>query len=95
VETNTFDRLGRLQDMGVLTRVTSEEISQAYQFLMSLRLAHQMDSIRSGQVPTNHISIKALTPIEETLLKQIFSQIAAFQKKISFDFLGGEWAQGA
>jgi len=94
-ETNTFDRLGRLQDMGVLTRVTSEEISQAYQFLISLRLAHQMDSIRSGQVPTNHISIKALTQIEETLLKQIFSQIAAFQKKISFDFLGGEWAQGA
>jgi CBS domain-containing protein len=94
-ETSTFDRLGRLQATGVLTRAGGEEISQAYQFLMSLRLAHQMDSVRAGLEPTNHISIKALTQIEETMLKQIFSQIAVFQKKISFDFLGGEWAQGA
>jgi hypothetical protein len=36
-----------------------------------------------------------LTQIEESTLKQIFSKIAALQKKIAFEFLGGAWAQGA
>ena len=94
-ETSTFDRLGRLRDTGVLTPADGEEISQAYRFLMSLRLAHQLEDVRAGRAPTNHIGLEVLTQVEETVLKQVFLQIAAFQKRIAFDFLGGEWAQDA
>jgi Putative nucleotidyltransferase substrate binding domain. len=62
---------------------------------VSLRLAHQLASVGDGRPPTNHVGLRTLTPLEETMLKQVFSQVAALQKRVAFDFLGGEWAQGA
>jgi PAS domain S-box-containing protein len=94
-ETGTFDRLARLEETGVLTPAGREEVEQAYEFLVSLRLAHQLESLGGGRPPTNHVGLKTLTPLEEAMLKQVFSQVAALQKRIAFDFLGGEWAQGA
>ncbi len=94
-ETGTFDRLARLEETGVLTRAGRAEIEQAYEFLVSLRLAHQLASVGDGRPPTNHVGLRTLTPLEETMLKQVFSQVAALQKRVAFDFLGGEWAQGA
>ena len=66
-----------------------DEISAAYDFLMQLRLGAQLAAIQSGRPSTNIIRPGKLGYIQQELLKQAFAQIAAVQKKISYDFLGG------
>ncbi len=87
-ETSTFDRLRRLHELGVLTGSGYEDLAQAHDFLMSLRLRHQADRLAAGLQADNDIDLKSLTGIEESLLKQVFAQIATIQKKITFDFPG-------
>ena len=86
---STFDRLKRLQGLGVLSDAAYEELSQGYGFMMSLRLRHQADCLAAGLPVDNDIDLKSLTHFDESLLKQVFSQVALLQKKVNFDFLGG------
>ena len=87
-ETSTFDRLRRLQELSVLTGTGYEDLTQAHDFLMALRLRHQAERLVSGLPADNDLELRHLTNIEEGLLKQVFSQILTIQKKIGFDFLG-------
>jgi CBS domain-containing protein len=93
VETNTFDRLRRLGQNGVLSPSLYEDVALAYQFLMSLRLRHQAETVRAGLPPSNQIGIESLARIEKTLLKQVFSEVTGLQRRIATDFLGGAWVQ--
>ena len=87
-ETNTLDRLHALRDIGVLKGGLHDEAVQVYDYLTQLRLAHQVRISDQGAAPDNDIESAELTHLEETLLKQAFSQISNIQKKVSFDFLG-------
>ena len=60
---------------------------------MSLRLRHQGEAVRAGLPLGNQIGIKSLTRIEEIMLKEVFAQVTALQKRIAADFLGGAWVQ--
>ena len=66
-----------------------DEIAAAYDFLMQLRLQTQTAAIQTGRTPQNTIHPGKLGYIQKELLKQAFAQIAAVQKKVSYDFLGG------
>jgi len=57
--------------------------------LIQLRLQNQLAAIQSGRLPQNIIYPGKLGNIQQELLKQAFAQIAAVQKKVSYDFLGG------
>jgi CBS domain-containing protein len=92
-ETSTFDRIERLGREGILTQSLHDEVALAYQLLVSLRLRHQSEAIRSGLPPGNQIGIATLTRIEQTLLKEVLSQITGLQRRIASDFLGGAWTQ--
>ena len=56
---------------------------------MQLRLQNQLAAIQAGRPPQNIIHPGKLGYIQQELLKQAFAQIAAVQKKVSYDFLGG------
>lgn len=88
-QTHTLERIEALAERGVIVPSTRDEISAAYDFLMQLRLGAQLASIQAGRPPTNIIHPGKLGYIQKELLKQAFAQIAAVQKKISYDFLGG------
>jgi CBS domain-containing protein len=88
-ETHTLDRLDALAGQDVLLPSSREEITAAYDFLMRLRLRHQVAAHRAGQPLDNLVNHRKLGHSEQTLLKQAFGQIDAVQKKISYDFLGG------
>jgi CBS domain-containing protein len=92
-ETNTVERLQRLGQLNVLSPGLPEEIAEAYQFLMTLRLRHQCEAVRTGQPFSNQIGIKSFTRIEESTLKEILAQVTGLQKRIAADFLGGAWTQ--
>jgi PAS domain S-box-containing protein len=87
-ETNTLDRLHRLFELQVIKKAFYEEIEEAYSYLMGIRLRNQALALSLGNKPDNLLDLKAITPIQETLLKQSFSVISTIRKKISYDFMG-------
>lgn len=88
-ETHTLDRLRALQQAGVLSVGSYEETVAAYETLMRLRLRHQAAELNRDAVPDNVIYYRHLGQADEALLHQAFAQIAAVQRRISHDFLGG------
>lgn len=88
-QTHTLGRIETLADRNVILPSSRDEIITAYDFLMQLRLQNQAASIQAGRAPTNLVHPGKLGYIQQELLKQAFAQIAAVQKKVSYDFLGG------
>jgi CBS domain-containing protein len=87
--TNTVDRLAALVERQVLTESSHDETTAAYDILMRLRLEQQVHALATGQQLGNTIALRRVGHIDATLLNQSLAQIAAVQKKISYDFLGG------
>lgn len=87
-ETNTQERLHRLYSQGILTRSSYEEIIKVYDYLMQIRFSHQAQALNENRKPDNLVNPKTLTDIEQSLLKNTFSQVGNFQKKLSYDFTG-------
>ena len=87
-ERNTLLRLEKLFEENVMTRASCDEITECYNYLMMLRFQHQVRDLKDNKKPDNYINPKKLTQIEQHMLKKIFSQIASFQKKLSYDFTG-------
>ncbi len=87
-ETNTQERLHRLYVGDILTKASYEEMVKVYDYLMQMRFRHQALALNENRSPDNFINPKSLTDIEHTLLKNMFSQIGNFQKRLSYDFTG-------
>ncbi len=87
--TNTLDRLAGLRERGVLSRDSFEEVLPDYEALMRMRLRRQAVAILENRKPGNLISPQEWTPLEEAMLKRLFSVTADLRRKISYDFLGG------
>jgi PAS domain S-box-containing protein len=87
-ETNTLRRLFKLNQTGVFSDNHYKLLSKNYNYLMLMRLNHQLERIGNNLEPNNLISPKKLTEIERTTLKKIFSHLSDFQSKISLDFKG-------
>ena len=88
-QTHTLERIEALTERNVILPASRDEIAVAYDFLMELRLQTQLAAIQAGRPPQNVIHPGKLGHIQQELLKQAFAQIAAVQKKVSYDFLGG------
>jgi PAS domain S-box-containing protein len=88
-QTHTIERIDALCDRNIILPSSRDEIVAAYDFLMHLRLQNQVDLIQAGNQASNVIHPGKLGSIQQELLKQVFAQITAVQKKVSYDFLGG------
>ena len=88
-QTHTEERIEALTDRGIILPSSCDEFIAAYDFMMQLRLQTQVDELQAGWSLTNIIPPARLSYIQKELLKQAFTQIAAVQKKIRYDFLGG------
>jgi CBS domain-containing protein len=87
--TNTMERLDRLHQAGVLSQETYKELDLAYGFLMQMRFSRQVNAvIWENSTPDNYINPKKLSPVERTMLKEIFKLIENYQTQISFEFTG-------
>jgi CBS domain-containing protein len=87
-ETNTLERLSKLQIENVINKNSYDEITQSYNFLMQLRLKHQVTAEEKNVNPNNFISPDELTQLEVKTLKNIFVQINAIQKRLGAEFTG-------
>lgn len=79
--TSTIERLRGLKNRPASAGEFSEELGDAFEFLMSLRLRHQFQQMQDGVEPDNFIDPDHLRPMEKTLLKETFKLILAVQEK--------------
>ncbi len=85
-ETNSLERLTELFHRETIDKTSYDELKQAYNFLMYLRLRFQVNSITQNEVPGNIVNLNKLSRIEVSTLKKFFSEINELQTKIGFDF---------
>jgi CBS domain-containing protein len=85
-ETNTLARLNLLRENQYLPSDLCNEIIEAYEFLMHLRLIHQLQMMEAGQDPDNHINPKDLSDLERQTLKEAFLVIGRLQEFLHRDF---------
>lgn len=78
-ETNTLARILALQDLRAIEPQLAEELSQAFEFLLGLRLRLQLQQLQRGEKPSNYIDPKALSSLDKTLLKEAFRVIGRVQ----------------
>ena len=80
--TSTLDRLtevkDRCRDLGPL----SDDLAQAFEFLMSLRIRHQYQQLPAGGEPDNYIDPQRLGTLERTMLKESFKLVSRMQEML-------------
>ena len=87
-QTHTLERIAALAERNLIADSSRDEIAAAYDFLMQLRLRHQLEAIEAGRPPRNSLHPGKLGHTQQELLKQAFAQIAAVQKKVGYDYPG-------
>jgi CBS domain-containing protein len=86
--TNSMERLHALAERKSIDSTSYEELVQAYELMMHLRLKFQVESISQNEEPGNIIDLNRLTRMEAAMLKKIFSQVTDLQTKVGFEFKG-------
>ncbi|TVM32508.1 DUF294 nucleotidyltransferase-like domain-containing protein [Oceanidesulfovibrio marinus] len=78
-ETNTLARLEAVGEDGIVSRDLVSEVCEAYEFLMQLRLVHQLAQWERGEEPHNHVAPDILSELEKRTLKEAFHVIGRIQ----------------
>lgn len=87
--TATLARLEALTEADLLPETSGRETREIYEHLLRLRLRQQAAAQVSGESANNLISPRQLGHTDQAILHQAFAHVAALQKRISYDFLGG------
>jgi CBS domain-containing protein len=90
-----INTIHRLEDAAKTTAVSKDggaDLVDAYEFIATLRVQHQVRQIRAGKTPDNYISPDELSPLERSHLKDAFSLIASIQETLGQRYQAGRFA---
>lgn len=86
-ETNTFERIGRLAQLGILEKQLSQDVSEALAYLMHIRLKNGLFAIKHNQdLSPNQVATENLSTLERDLLKDALQVVKRFKHTISSHF---------
>ena len=85
-ESNTLGRLQILHERRYMSDNAYTESIEAYEFLMHLRLVHQMHMMEQDEIPDNYINPADLSDLEKQTLKEAFEVIRRLQSFIKMEF---------
>lgn len=86
-KTNTHWRIKALMDAGVFEQEFGIELGETLNFLNTLRLESMLQQLAEGvEVPDNKIRLSELSHMQQDLLKQSFSVVDDFKKRINHHF---------
>lgn len=81
-ETSTLERLNALKGVHSMVDEFADELEQAFEFIMLLRVLNQYEQIQSGLAPDNFINPHKLSTLEKQTLKEVFQLINRIQDLI-------------
>jgi CBS domain-containing protein len=90
-EINTLERLKAASDAHALSNSGAANLTDAAEFIGTLRMRHQARQVRNGQKPDNFLSPDALSPLERGHLKDAFSLINLMQESLGQRYQAGRF----
>lgn len=81
-ETSTLERNNALKGKHTIIEEYAEDIEQAFEFMMLLRIQHQVEQIEAGMEPDNFINPNKLSNLERKTIKGAFNLISKMQDLI-------------
>jgi CBS domain-containing protein len=83
---NTLDRLRAAAAAGLIEQDTCETLSEAYRFLLRVRLRTQIRAIAAGKAPSNLVSLSDLSSMERSRLRDAFRAIEVWQERAAYHY---------
>jgi len=83
---NTLDRLAAAVEGGLIEKDTCETLSEAYRFLLRVRLRAQLQMISDGKPPSNMISLADLSSMERSRLRDAFRAIEVWHEHAAYHY---------
>ncbi len=80
--TNTVERVREVGARGVLGPERVAEVTQAYSFVLELRLHHQLQQLDEGRTPDNRIDPRQLSRTDRLLLKEAFRTVGWVEREV-------------
>ncbi|MCX6466950.1 MAG: DUF294 nucleotidyltransferase-like domain-containing protein [Pseudonocardiales bacterium] len=80
---STPARLRAAAAAGVLDAATAATLEEAFHLVLQLRLAHQVEQLRAGDVPDDLVRPRDLSAVTRASLREAFRAVAAVQRRIA------------
>ena len=90
-ETGTLDRLRALRGLNTIVGSYGEELEQAFEFLMSLRIHHQHAQVAAGREPDNFVDPERLSALEKKTAREAFGLVAKLQGLVIERYRASIW----
>lgn len=86
---STRERLRAAREARVLSDEDGRVLEEAFSLVSGLRLEHQVEQVRAGLPPDNHLRPDTLTPLTRSYLKDAFRAVAGVQRRIAAELVYG------
>jgi CBS domain-containing protein len=80
---STMERLRAAEAAGTLESAQARTLMEAFGFIFSLRLDHQVEQLRRGEEPDDFIDPKTLNPLARSYLREAFRAVASVQSGLA------------
>jgi CBS domain-containing protein len=80
---STVGRLRAAEAAGTLDSPAARTLVEAFGFIFSLRLDHQVEQLRRGEAPDDFIDPKTLNPLARSYLREAFRAVASVQSGLA------------
>ncbi len=85
-DTSTVGRLEALQAAGKIPPDLADELTQAFEFILGLRIRNQWAKIQAGKAPDNFVDPGQLSALERSLLKEAFKAVGRAQAVVRQEY---------
>jgi CBS domain-containing protein len=80
---STRERLRAAAAAGTLSAADAHTLTEAFELINGLRLAHQVHQLRAGEEPDNYVDPRSLSPLTRSHLREAFRAVAGVQKRVA------------
>ncbi len=89
---STLERLRAAEAAGIMEGREAQTLMEAFGFIFSLRLDHQVGQLRHGEAPDDFIDPRTLNPLARSYLREAFRAVASVQANLAAELsLGVRW----
>jgi len=85
-ETSTIGRLDAARAAGLMGEEAHATVTEAFRFLLALRLRHQLRQLAERRPPTSLVAWATLSPIERSRLKDSLRAVRRWQEKAGYHY---------
>ncbi len=83
---NTLERLAAAVDAGLISKDTRDTLSEAYRFLLRIRLRAQLAMIAEGKPPSNVVCLGDLSSMERSRVRDAFRAIEVWHEHAAYHY---------